>query len=114
MLVCWAASLPVTAHDDNDHEDHQAAQDVQGVEAGHGEIARRPHVAEGDGRRQVQMLLASVVRISSACSLTTSPTWAGVNGAGNWSGYRPAHNRPSMTFSSSRHPSVLAGYRLPR
>ena len=40
-------------HDQHDHEHHQTAQHVQGVEAGHGEITRRPEVAERDHGRQV-------------------------------------------------------------
>src|SRR5262245_58351930 len=46
-------------HQEDDGEDHDPAEDVQGVEPRHGEVARRPQVAVGDGRRQVQRVPAS-------------------------------------------------------
>src|SRR5262249_12229602 len=53
--VLSAESTP-GGHDQNDHEDYQPAENVQGVESGHGEIARRPGVAPGNNRRQVPRL----------------------------------------------------------
>ena len=68
MLACCGPSLAAQAHDQDDGEDHQAAEDVQGVEAGHGEVARRPQVAERDRRRQVR---PSVLVLRAESSLTS-------------------------------------------
>src|SRR6266852_4768241 len=35
-------------HDQNNDKDNQPAENVQGVKSGHGEVARGPHVAEGN------------------------------------------------------------------
>ena len=49
------AELADERPEQNDDENNQPAENVQGVEAGHGEVARRPQVAVRDRMRQVQV-----------------------------------------------------------
>src|SRR5437868_1623187 len=49
-----STELPAPGHDEHDGEDHQPAQDVQGVETGHGEVSRCPHIAPRNRVRQVR------------------------------------------------------------
>src|SRR5579871_1517077 len=49
-------------HEQDDGENHDAAENVQRVKAGHGEVARRPQVAKGNGRRQMQFGMVLFLR----------------------------------------------------
>src|SRR5689334_2331866 len=53
-LVLGAESAEEVQDQVND-EDHQPAEDVQGVEARHGEVRGRPQVAPGDREREVRV-----------------------------------------------------------